>query len=227
MEERPGSRKGIENHIIMDAEQITLTIATGVSILIFLPALPRFVNLFSQLWSSLFRTGTCIRIEDSRKVQRSRDIVFWTSVPGLMTIVWHCGLYAPEWLETLPPQFHLPCVAGVMLGYFLLCITLGHIVLQRRLRPKVYEAATGCPKNFWILLAFTLFVATIPLKSSGIGNNVSVIVMYCITGLLYFIFLIRRFQIFASDSNYLTAILYLCALEILPTALFVTSALIF
>ena len=197
MEERPGSRKRIENHIIMDAEQITLTIATGVSILIFLPALPRFVNLFSQLWSSMFRTGTCIRIEDSRKVQRSRDIVFWASVPGLMTIVWHCGLYAPEWLEALPPQFHLPCVAGVMLGYFLLCITLGHIV------------------------------ATIPLKSSGIGNNVSVIVMYCITGLLYFIFLIRRFQIFASDSNYLTAILYLCALEILPTALFVTSALIF
>lgn len=211
----------------MDAEQITLTIATGVSILIFLPALPRFVNLFSQLWSSLFRTGTCIRIEDSRKVQRSRDIVFWASVPGLMTIVWHCGLYAPEWLEAMPPQLHLPCVAGVMLGYFLLCITLGHIVLQRRLRTKVYEAATGCPKNFWILLAFTLFVATIPLKSSGIGNNVSVIVMYCITGLLYFIFLIRRFQIFASDSNYLTAILYLCALEILPTALFVTSALIF
>ena len=86
----------------MDAEQITLTIATGVSILIFLPALPRFVNLFSQLWSSLFRTGTCIRIEDSRKVQRSRNIVFWASVPGLMTIVWHCGLYAPKWLEALP-----------------------------------------------------------------------------------------------------------------------------
>ena len=125
----------------MDAEQITLTIATGVSILIFLPALPRFVNLFSQLWSSLFRTGTCIRIEDSRKVQRSRDIVFWASVPGLMTIVWHCGLYAPKWLEALPPQFHLPCVAGVMLGYFLLCIALGHIVLQRRFRTKVYEVS--------------------------------------------------------------------------------------
>lgn len=211
----------------MDIEQLTLTVATGVSILAFLPVLTQFVNLFPKLWASLFRTGTCIRIEDSKKVQRSRDIVFWASVPGLVTLVWRCGLYTPKWIDSLPPQFHLPCVAGVLLGYMLLCLALCRVVPRRKFSPKVYDAAAGCPKNFWTLLAFSLFVVAVVLKSAGIDRSVSLIVIYCITGILYLMFLIRRFQIFVYDSNYLTAILYLCALEILPTALLVTSAVVF
>ena len=217
-------REGTEN---MNIEQLTLTIAAGVALLALLPVLPQFVNLFPMLWAGLLRTATCIRIEDSKKVQRSRDLVFWLSIPSLITTVWRCGLYTPEWMETLPSDYRLPCIAGIVLGYILLCLALGHMMPFRRFSAKVRDAAVGCPKNFGIMLTFALFLAAVFLKSANVGTNASLILMYCITGVLYLMFLIRRFQIFAYDSNYLTAILYLCSLEILPTALLVISAVIF
>ena len=211
----------------MDTAQLTLTIATGVALLMFLPVLPQFVNLFPKLWAGLFRTATCIRIEDSRKVQRSRDLVFWLSLPATVTLVWKSGLYSPDWMAGLNAPLSLAAVAGAIAGYGLLRAALSHLLPFRRFSSKVREAAIGCPQNFWILLASVLFLSTVTLGFCKLPDNTSRIITLCLTGALYLLFLIRRFQIFAYDSNYLTAILYLCALEILPTALLVTSAVVF
>ncbi len=211
----------------MDTGQITLTVAAGVAMLTFLPVLPRFVDLFPKLLSGLFRTATYIRIEDSKKVQRSRDLVFWLSLPSLITLVWKCGLYAPEWMTLLDAPLSLAAVAGVTAGYGLLRTALSHIMPFRRFSSKVRETSVGCPRNFWLLLLSVLFPAAVTLGCCDTPHDIAHIITLCLTGALYLLFLIRRFQIFASDSNYLTAILYLCALEILPTALLVTSAAVF
>ena len=211
----------------MDTDQLTLTIATGVALLMFLPVLPQFVNLFPKLWSGLFRTATCIRIEDSRKVQRSRDLVFWLSLPATVTLVWKSGLYSPDWMAGLNAPLSLAAVAGVITGYGLLRASLSHILPFRRFSSKVHETAVGCPKNFWLLLVSVMFLAAVALGFCNLPGNIARIITLCLTGALYLLFLIRRFQIFAYDSNYLTASLYLCALEILPTALLVTSAVVF
>ncbi len=211
----------------MDIEQLTLTIATGVALMMFLPVLPQFVNLFPKLWSGLFRTATFIRIEDSKKVQRGRDLVFWLSLPALVTLVWKSGLYSPSWTAGLDAPLNLAAVAGVIAGYGLLRAGLSHLLPFRRFSSKVREAAVGCPKNFWLLLVSVLFLSAVTMGFCKLPENTSRIITLCLTGALYLLFLIRRFQIFAHDSNYLTAILYLCALEILPTALLVTSAVVF
>lgn len=211
----------------MDAEQITLTIAAGVSIIMLLPVLGIWVNMFPELWASLFRTAACIRIEDSRKVQRNRDLIFWMTLPALLTIVWHFDLYAPEWMSGLAPYYRILCTGGILAGYMLLRFMLVRLAPHRKLSTKTYEAASGSPRNFWLLLGFVLFFTTMTLSTLDVPETLFRIVTYCITSLLYLLFLIRRLQIFAYDCNYLTAILYLCALEILPTALLVTSAVVF
>ena len=211
----------------MDIKQLTLTIATGVSVLAFLPALSQFVNIFPELWASLFRTSVCLRIEDSKKVQRSRDLLFWLSLPALITLVWKSGLYSPEWMSGLNAPLSLAAVAGVIAGYGLFRTALSHMLPFRRFSSKVHETAVCCPKNFWLLLVSVLFIAATTLGFCHLSANITCIIKLCLTGVLYLLFLVRRFQIFAFDSNYLTAILYLCALEILPTALLVTSAVVF
>ena len=211
----------------MDTGQITLTVATGLAFLAFLPVLPQFVNLFPKLLSGLFRTATCIRIEDSKKVQRSRDLVFWLSLPALVTLVWKCGMYSPGWMAGLDAPLNLAAVTGVIAGYGLLRTALSHIMPFRRFSAKGREAAVGCPRNFWLLLVSVLFPSAVTIGLFDIPDDTARIINLCLTGVSYLLFLVRRFQIFASDSNYLTAILYLCALEILPTALLVTSAVVF
>ncbi len=211
----------------MDTGQITLTVATGVALLAFLPVLPKFIDLLPMLWSGLFRTATCVRIEDSRKIQRSRDAVFLLGLPSFIAIVWRCGLYAPQWIDSLQAPLRLTAVTGVTAAFCLLRTALVHIMPFRRFSTKIREAAVGCPKNFWILLTFLLFVCALAEGISDIPQNTWKIITFCFTSALYLTFLVRRFQIFATDSNYLTAILYLCALEILPTALLVISAVVF
>lgn len=211
----------------MDTEQITLTVATGVALLAFLPVLPRFMDLLPMLWSGLFRTATCVRIEDSKKIQRSRDTVFLLGLPSFVAIVWRCGLYAPQWLDSLHAPLRLAAVAGVTAVLCLLRTALAHVMPFRRFSAKIRETAVECPKNFWIILTFLLFICALAEGIFNIPQNTGKIITFCSTSALYLGFLVRRFQIFAADSNYLTAILYLCALEILPTALLVTSAVVF
>lgn len=211
----------------MDTEQITLTVATGVALLAFLPVLPRFTDLFPTLWSGLFRTATCVRIEDSKKIQRSRDMVFLLGFPSFVTIVWKCGLYDPQWLDSLHAPLRLAAVAGVTAVWSSLRTVSAHAMPFRRFSAKIRETAVECPKNFWIILTAVLLVCALAERFFNIPQNTGKIITFCFTSALYLGFLVRRFQIFAAESNYLTAILYLCALEILPTALLVTSAVVF
>lgn len=209
-----------------DIGQITLTAAAGVSVLAFLPVLTQFVDMFPELWASMFRTAVCIRIDDSRKTQRNRDVVFYACIPALITTGWMSGMYAPARTEALSAPLQLLVCAGAVLGYMLLRAAMGRMLPRRRFKPKVYAAAIGSSRNFWTLLSFLLFLSETVLRTAGADYDLSLIIMYCITGVSYALYIIRRFQIFASDSNYLTAILYLCALEILPTAILATSAVV-
>lgn len=209
-----------------DVGQITLTVTTAVSLLLFLPVLGSFVRMFPMLWASLFRTATCIHIEDSKKVQRQRDLVFCLMIPSLVTLVWKYSLYCPSWFGSLEEPFRLLSTAGTFAAFLLLRLMLGKTVPHRKFRTKTYEAALGSPKNFWIILTAIVFAGTFIFDICGMDKNLLKLVIFCLSGALYFIFIIRRYQIFAFDCNYLTAILYLCALEILPTALFVIPAAI-
>ena len=59
-----------------------------------------------------------------------------------------------------------------------------------------------------------------------VDNSIIKDAMIWVSGAIYLLFLIRRTQIFASSYNFFTVFLYLCALEIIPTGVLVTSAMI-
>ncbi len=211
----------------MDTEQITLTVAAGVSALALIPALTRLVSIFPELWESLFRTGVCIRIEDNKKVQRSRDGIFLLLQIPAFTLIWWTSLYSPDWLTGLDAPFRLLAVAGVFILYEALRAILQKCIPHGKFSAKIYDAASGCPRSSAIVLFAVLFVTAPVLDAVGVPSETRNIIMLCLTGISYAVLLVRRFQIFASGSNYLTAILYLCALEILPTALLTVPALVF
>ena len=60
----------------------------------------------------------------------------------------------------------------------------------------------------------------------GVDNKVITDAMIWVSGAIYMLFILRRTQIFASSYNFFTVFLYLCALEIIPTGVLVTSAMI-
>ena len=91
-------------------------------------------------------------------------------------------------------------------------------------RSKTFTAANRSFYNYLILLFLIVFPIGAAFKVL-IGNEyVTRTVILYITAFTYLFHIIRRGQIFASVCNPFTTFLYLCGLELLPTAVLVLSA---
>ena len=205
----------------MSAQEITLTVATGLSLLMLLPVLGQYVELFPSVWSSMFRTSVCIRLEDNKKAQRRRDRVFLLSIFPYCALIWQSGVFSPRWMRGVEAPWDLLIIVGVVALYCLLRLALERLIPHRKLSTKVYEASVGCQRSFLLVYDFFLLVTLSVLSLCDASLLVRQMVILCLTAAFYALFLVRRFQIFASNCNFLTAILYLCALELPPTALLV------
>ena len=211
----------------MDAGQITLTVSTGIALLMFLPFADRYIRLFPALCGSLFRTSSAVRTEDKCKISRSRNTLFALSLLPLCIFVWHNGLLRPLWLEGLSTPWDFFATSGIVLGYILLRSAIRSLVPAPKLRSKVYAAYCGLPRSFLILLLSLLLPTGILMDAFSASDTVKLIVFCSLTGICYLIFLVRRFYIFASEGNFFQAILYLCTHEIVPTALLILAIVVF
>ena len=71
---------------------------------------------------------------------------------------------------------------------------------------------------------FLLFLAGALLKAFSCDERLTRTVLVWIMAISYLFYIIRRGQIFSSSCNPFTTFLYLCSLELLPTAALVLSA---
>ncbi|MGN0191739.1 MAG: DUF4271 domain-containing protein [Candidatus Cryptobacteroides sp.] len=211
----------------MDACQITLSVATGVALLTFLPFMDQYIRLCPVFFGSLFNTATAIRNEDKCKISRSRNTIFAISILPLAIFVWHNGLFCPNFMEGLDSPWDFLATAGALLAYFVLRAAIRKSLPAPKMKNKVYAAYCGLPRTFAVTLLSIVIPIDILMDSLSIPGMVTKIVFYSLTGICYLVFLIRRFDIFASESNFLQAILYLCSHEIVPTALLIVTVLVF
>ena len=104
----------------MDIDRLTLTVSIGLALLMLLPLLDQYIKLFPALIGSLFSTSTAVRTEDKCKLSRSRNHLFTISILPFCILVWHKGLYCPDWMGHLETPWDFLSTAGVVLLYFLL-----------------------------------------------------------------------------------------------------------
>ena len=118
-------------------------------------------------------------------------------------------------------------ITAIFTGLLMLRTLLNFLLKPRNMRAGVFPAARK--------ICYTVFVAAMILVLTTLGILVLFhtpgkairVVMLVEMGLSYLILLLRRAQILSPYCNPFSLFLYLCALEILPTGLFVASALIF
>ena len=210
----------------MDPGRLTLTVSTGLALLMLLPMLDQYIKLCPALFGSLFSTSTAIRTEDKCKISRSRNLLFTISILPFCILVWHKGLYCPDWMGLLGTPWDFLAAAGVVLLYFLLRYAMNISMPAPKIPKKAYAAFCGLPRTFLIILMTFLLPLCIAMDVFDVPQGTEKIVLYTLTTICYILFLARRFHIFASEGNFLQAILYLCTLEILPTAVLVVSLVV-
>ena len=168
-----------------------------------------------------------INIDVSLKVRRDRNLVAASLVLPFCLLTVKFGLYSPEFMSGMLETARVGVVIGVFSCYMLIreCIASG--MRPRRIGANLWHAATTTEYTFFIPLVLLLLIVGSAMTIAHVSPSSIKVAMFCISGALYLLLLLRKLQIFSANCNLFSAFLYLCALEILPTGVLITSAVIF
>ena len=197
-----------------------------ISLIIIITLLRRLVNIYPSLLACLIRWKESVNLEMSVKLSRDRNILAVALIIPFCLTVFRFGLYRPVFIERFCQTAQLGITIGIFVSYILLRWALTLICRSRTSRKSAYSTSVTASRTFFIIL--TLLLMAVGGIMSFIGTDPSAIkdAMIWISGAIYLLLLLRRTQIFASSYNFFTVFLYLCALEIIPTGVLVTSAMI-
>jgi len=209
------------------AEQVPWLMGALVVLFVLLAIvlLPAFLHLLPALADSVLRARGSASLENSVRQNRDRTLITLLLMIPAMLLVYRYRLYNPSFVQDLPQNNRLLVISCVFTGFMLLRAAL-YVLLKPRRRYDFYRQSHRLGFTFFILLMF-LVLTTVGALVLFHANDL-VIRWFIYVELLvgYLLFLVRRTQILSLSCNPLTTFLYLCSLEILPSALLVVSAVI-
>lgn len=199
-------------------------ILSGVAVLLFLINISNILNLLGPLTRSMLRAKSGEDLEHSIRLSRSRNISLICIFLPFCLILCRYDIYHPSYFSGLTPEMRTLVTIGAVLIFIMLKFLTAALVPHRRMDSDSYNAACRSVFNFMLILFFfmlaSLGIAILFRFSYGFTRDVLIgeIVFFWALSLR------RSFHILRSLCNLFTTILYLCALEILPSAILVLSA---
>lgn len=193
-------------------------------ILLALMLLGNFINIVPHLADSILRARGSTALEGSVRVSRDRNIIALVFVLPAIILQYRYCLYYPEFVQPMTSTSRLLVTGGIFIGYLLLRHIL-YLWLKPR-RSDAYMMSYRAGYSFYILLCLVAFLTLgilVLFKASDLTVRGFLLVE---AALFYFIYFVRRGQILLTNCSPFTTFLYLCALEILPTGLFIASAVV-
>jgi len=194
---------------------------------LFILYLGRLVELLPYLLAGVGRWKAVVNLEDSMGKMRDRN-----GVAVIMTIPFclacsKAGLLPMNFLSGLSPGLRTIGVMAVFFAFFVLRAILIEIVGNGKASRDAFQISNRCAYNFFILATLVLVLAMGVMYFMNLDEQTIRKVSYYILGVFILINMVRRTQILSNTCNQFTAILYLCALEILPLAILIAAVMIF
>ena len=202
---------------------LVASLLVAVSVLLFLLALRSFLNVLPYLADNIFRARGSAALENSVRVSRDRNLVATVFLVPAILLIFRYRLFDIALFDALSPDMRLLAVAGVFLAYLLV-----RFLLYRWLRPRRrydnYQMAYRAGYTFFILLMMLALATVGVCYVLHLPDLTIKTLLLAEAGVMYLLYLLRRAQILSTSCNSLTTFLYLCGLELLPTALMVVPA---
>ena len=165
-------------------------------------------------------------LEHSISVARSRNISAAVLLVAFLLMADRFGLYGARFLSAMPFGTSLAALTGIAAAFLGVRALMHGLVKPARFGAEDRQALKRLPYTIFIPLVIMMLVTTglcvvFDMPEDAIRNilNIEIIASFCFST-------IRAGQILAANCNGFSTILYLCALELLPAALLVASAVI-
>lgn len=201
---------------------ITFTVAFILAAIVFLP---RFLSLAPLLFDSLFRARGSVSLENSVRYSNDRRLVAGVLLLPATLLTYSYQVYDPHFVHLWGEDWRLVVILGVF-GIFALLRMLMYFLFKPRRNNDFYCLSRRTAYTYFILLVLIALVTTGILALFGCDFTVIQKVLRIEIFAVYLPFLLRRAQILALSCNPLRTFLYLCALEILPSAALIVSAIV-
>ena len=194
-----------------------------LSTLLMLLFLRNYLNVIPHVLDSFSRERGNSDIEGSVRKSRDRNICALILLIPTILVLDHFRIYAPRFMDPLDKDIRLLAVGGAFLGYLLVRMAVRSAAAPKK-RRDAYQRAARFSGTFFILLCSVVLtsigiLAAFHVPAGGIRTVILVESIF-----IYLVFLLRKAQILSGFCNPLSVFLYLCALELLPTGLFIASA---
>ncbi len=191
---------------------------------LFLLSIRSFFKIIPSLADSVSRWKGNIELEDSLQLSGSRNLVAIILFVPLCMVVYSHSLYRPDYMDGLTPALQLTATTCTLLAYLALRMFLNWQLEMSSYHSKTFSAANRSFYNYAIILFAILFPTGGMLSIFVEDEELARVILMHIIAITYIVYIFRRGQIFASVCNPFTTFLYLCGLELLPTAALVVSA---
>lgn len=205
----------------------TNKILTGVAVAILLLNLTNLLSLVTPMIECFFRFKAAEGIEHSIGISRTRNISVASLVLPFSLILSRYDVYHPAYFDNLAPEFRTVITIAAVTLFILLVLLASLAVSHRGLSNDLFHAACHTPLNYFIIAFSLLVISMAVFMLFGISDIIAGRIIYVIIIFLWAFSLLRSFQILHSRCDFFTTILYLCALEILPSAVIIASEMLF
>lgn len=204
---------------------VLVSVYIGISVLFLILLIRPFLGLLPSLGDSLFRARGSTALENSVRLSRDRVLISMALILPLALLVYRYRLYDPDFFQGWSGNGRLALITGVLAGYQLLR-WLFYVWLRPRRRYDFYQLSYRSGFTFFILLMLLLLPTAGILFLFGANDFTVRTFLYVEIAVVYAGFLLRRMQILSLSYSQLLTFLYLCGLELIPSALLVVSAVI-
>lgn len=202
-----------------------LNLLVVVFVVLGIALLKRFLQVLPYMADSFLRVRGSAALEGSIRVSQDRNLVALVLTVPAILLVYRYRLFFPDLFLELDPNLQVIGVFLALLAYSLLRHFL-YIWIRPHRRFDTFRQAHRVGYTYFIFLMIVLLLTVGLLSLIGLDYSIVRLVLYGETALVYLLFLSRSAQILSLSCNHLRTFLYLCALEILPAALLVVSAVV-
>lgn len=209
-----------------EAMSTTMEILILLSVILFVASLNKFINILPYMLGCLLRWKECINIENSMKICRNRNAVAGIMLIPFILIATSYRLWPPFLRSALGEPYMILATTGIFIGY--LCLRAVAFVSARNIKgnKKIFEGTSGTSRTFFCTTTVIITITGICTSVFGVSWELARSIILYEFACLYGIMIIRKTQIFTNYCSVLSTILYLCTLEILPTAILILAAVL-
>lgn len=184
-----------------------------------------FINILPYIIDSFTRTRGSSDLEGSVRVSRDRNLIAMIFIIPFILLLYFYRIYDPSFLSGMGDNMRLLLIGAIFIAYLLLRRLLVVIFAPRRVNDN-YAMAEKAAYTFFILAGMLVLPTFGIFYLLGVNDLTIKTVALAEISFVYLVFLLRKSQILSTFCSPLTVFLYLCALEFLPTGLYVASALL-